>query len=131
MTVMNPKINSLLALGELHEAESLLFKTAETMTSGASELLESGDHGGALNAFRNVIELMRVYYNDSIDFAELKLSVSEICVLQEDFPSAISELSEAVTIMENILGHEHRSVKDAQSKLLRMRTELNSLPLSS
>ena len=35
--------------------------------------------------------------------------------------SAITELSDAVRIMENIFGEEHNSVKDARGRLERLR----------
>ena len=118
------KLDTLLSKGISGEAEELLFTTVDSLTVTAGVMFDARDYRGALEDLRRAIDLMHRYYNENIDFAELKLGVSEIYVLLEDFNSAAQELSGAIIIMKNELGPEHHSVKEAQAKLHRMRTEL-------
>ena len=125
MNEIEENLNSLLAQGRTDEAEALLFSAAESLTSGAGALLDSGDYHGAVDVISHAIELMRRHYTANMDFAELKISLSDIYMLLSSTPPAIRELSEAVSIMEHELGPDHQSVKDAQTKLLRMKAELD------
>ena len=127
MNEIYKKIDSLLAGGDFNEAERLIFTTAESLTSAANAMLNTSNYRDALETLRITAEMMRRYYDENIDFDELKLSVSEIYLLLENIPSAIHELTEAIAIMENRLGPVHQSVIDAKEKLNRMKSELRMI----
>ena len=117
MTELYEKLDQLLADGALDELESLVYEASDALASDAAAMHNSGDYHGAVENFRRIIELMRRYYDESDDFADIKLSISEIYSYLGDNDSAVKELSEAITIMTKKLGASHPSVKEAYAKL--------------
>ena len=121
MVELYNKLDSLIADGEMDEAESLVYAAADALAADAAIMHSSGDYYGAVEMFRRIVELMRRYYVENCDFAKIKLSISEIYSFLGDAPAAKKELSEAIAIMKNELGEDHQSVIDALEKLRTLR----------
>ena len=90
---------------------------AAALTAKAVLLCAQGDHQGSLSGFRRALELTKVFFGENIEYARCKQCISEVCELLGDMPSSIAEMSDAVRILENLLGADHASVIEAQSRL--------------
>ena len=93
---------------------------AAALTTKSVILCRAGDYNGALNGFRQALELTRRFFGENIELASCKRNISDVCELLGDLQSAAAEQADAVRIMERILGPDHPSVQDARKKLERL-----------
>ena len=113
-----------IADGEITEALQIFGRMQEpdphhaaALTAKAVINYRKGDRSGALAGFRRASDLTKRFFGENIEYATCKRNISEVCASLGDIPSAISELSDAIRIMERILGPEHATVLDAKKRL--------------
>jgi tetratricopeptide (TPR) repeat protein len=123
-----------ISLGELETADSLVSEALEiynampetdvhhaaAITTKAVIQCRTGDHNGALEGFRKALEFTGRFFGENIEFAVCRRNISDVYEMLGNLPAAITELTDAVRIMEGILGANHPSVQDAKNKLEKM-----------
>ena len=130
-TSLNNVSSIYLGLGDLETADSMISEAldiyaamenpdvhyAAALTTKAVLMFRSGNYRNSLDGFRHALELTKHFFGENIEFAICKRNISEVCEMLGDIPTALSELSEAVRILERILGTDHNSVSSARKKL--------------
>ena len=120
-----------LALGQLDVADELIAESlgmfdamsepdvhhAAALTTKAVIMCRKGSHRESLIDFQRALELTKRFFGENIEFAVCRRNISEVFELLGDIPSAIVELSDAVRIMNKLLGPEHASVRSAHKRL--------------
>jgi len=104
-----------------YSAVALNYAAAVTLKAGA--MFRAGSHFEALGEFRRALDLALGFFGENIEYAQCKISISEVYALLGELPSAITEMSGAVRIMERILGENDRSVKEARTRLEELKAE--------
>ena len=120
-----------LGLGQLDTADELIAEAlgifdampepdvhhAAALTTKAVLMCRKGNHLESLSDFQRALELTKRFFGENIEFAVCKRNISEVFELLGDVSSAITELSDAVRIMDKLLGSEHASVLSARNRL--------------
>ena len=120
-----------LGLGQLDTADELIAEAlgmfeampepdvhhAAALTTKAVLMCRKGNHRESLSDFRRALELTKRFFGENIEFAVCRRNISEVFELLGDVSSAIAELSDAVRIMDKLLGPEHASVLSARNRL--------------
>ena len=124
-----------LQLGETDTADKLISEALEiyggmtepdahyaaALTTKAVLMCRKGDYRGSLDGFRRALELTRRFFGENIEFAICRRNISMVYELSGDIASAITELYDAIRVMEAIHGAEHASLSDARKKLDQLR----------
>jgi len=105
-----------------YSAVALNYAAAVTVKAGA--MFRTGSHFEALEEFRRALDLALGFFGENIEYARCKISISEVYALLGELPSAITEMSDAVRIMERILGEDDRSVAEARIRLEELKAEV-------
>ena len=117
--------------GELDAADELITEALEiydtmiepdvhhaaALTTKAVIMCRKGNHRESLSEFRRALGLTKRFFGENIEFAICRRNISEVFEVLGDTPSAVEELSDAVRIMEKILGPADASVETARKKL--------------
>ena len=98
---------------------------AAALTTKAVIQCRAGDYRNALEGFRRALELTKRFFGENLEYAICKRNIADVCQLIGDIPAAVSELSDAVRVMEGILDERHPSLVDAKEKLERLRSGHN------
>ena len=123
-------------LGELDTADKLITEAmviydaletpdvhhAAALATMSAVKCQKGDYNGSLQGFQRALELTKHFFGENIEFAICKRNISEVFELLGDIPSAISELADAVRILESIFGGEHTATINAGNKLMQLRS---------
>jgi tetratricopeptide (TPR) repeat protein len=99
------------------EYATVLLNLADTLTTRAAARCRDGDHHGALDGFRQALELTRRSFGENVELAACRRNISDVCELLGDIPSAIAELTDAVRILDSTLGPDHPAVHETRGKL--------------
>jgi tetratricopeptide (TPR) repeat protein len=94
---------------------------AAALTTSAVILCRKGDYSGALDGFRQSLELTSRFFGENVEFAICKRNIADVYELLGDIHSAATEMHDAARILERIHGADHPVVLDAQTKLKRLR----------
>jgi len=120
-----------LSLGELSVADSLITESlsiydaapepnvhhAASLCTKAVIQCRTGYHRDALDSFRRALILTKRFFGENIEFAICKRNIADVYEMLGEIPSAVSELTDAVRIMEKLLGPDDLSVQSMQNKL--------------
>jgi tetratricopeptide (TPR) repeat protein len=90
---------------------------AAAIATKAAIKCRTGDYFGALEGFKQALELTGRSFGENIEFAACRRNIADVYELLDDIPSAIAELSSAAEIMERILGASHPTAMDARKRL--------------
>ena len=90
---------------------------AAALTTKAVLMCRKGSHRESLVDFQRALGLTKRFFGENIEFAVCRRNISEVFELLGDVSSAITELSDAVRIMDKLLGPEHPSVLSARNRI--------------
>ena len=123
-----------MSLGQPEEADQLVSESLEiyesfeepdahhvaALSTKAALQYRFGDYNGALNGFQRALVLTHRFFGENIEYAICKRNISDVYAILGDKQAAMTEISDAVQIMEKLLGTDHQAVKDARKKLERL-----------
>jgi len=124
-----------LKLGEIEAADALVSESlsiydampepdvhhAAALTTKAVVRFRSGDISGALEGFKQGLELTRRFFGENIEFAVCRRNIADVYERLGKIPEAIEELNDADRVASGILGDAHPMVVNLREKLALLR----------
>ena len=93
---------------------------AAALTTKAVIACREGSHLNALEGFKRALSLTQRFFGENLEFAICRRNISDVYEMLGDIPSAIEELSDALRILNRLLGPDHPSTKSSREKLERL-----------
>ena len=85
-----------------------------------SESTDSGTADEAERYSREALELRIKLLGEHQDTAQSHVDLSDIFYMKKKFKSAMEQLEKAIKIQEEVLGEEHKTTKETQTKLTKI-----------
>lgn len=133
-TSLNNLAATNISLGRLKEAGSLIAESLEmydampepnvhhaaALTTKAVIACREGAHREALEGFKRALSLTQRFFGENLEYAICRRNISDVYEMLGDIPHAIEELSDAVRILNRLLGPDHPSARSSREKLERL-----------